>query len=160
VKYDQPMHLIAPEAQVPSAVRELAMIGLDHVTAWYPTSIVAEHKAAGHLVGTVPSMDAAALAPRMARGEVTVLDVRNRTEFEAGHLPGALHIPVGHLEERFAEIPRDRPLVVQCQSGGRSAIACSVLQRLGVTSLTNLSGGFLAWQGAGHEVVREQLAGV
>src|SRR5690606_14167837 len=127
VKYDADIQLIAAdEAVVARAVRGLAMLGLDRVAAWYPTTLVADWKAAGRPMNTVSHIDAEALTPRVASGEVAVLDVRNRSEFEAGHLPGAMHIPVGYLPERLAEIPRDRPLVVQCQSGARSAIATSV----------------------------------
>jgi len=161
VRYDQPIHLIVDEADAPKAVRELAMIGLDHVAAWYAPSIVGEWEKAGQALGTVRKTDVAQLAPKLAAGSVTVLDVRNRSEYEAGHLPGSLHIPVGYLAERLAEIPRDKPIVVQCQSGARSAIATSVLQRLGVTDATDLVGGFVAWANAGKEVVVESAtAGV
>ena len=158
VKYHQPIHLIAASADVSHAVRELAMIGLDHAAAWYETSVVAAWTASGKPLGTIAKTDAASVAVRLAREEVTVIDVRNRTEFEAGHLPGALHIPVGHLEARLAEIPRDKPIIVQCQSGARSAIATSVLQRLGVTTATDLAGGFTAWEQSGFPVVRAHAA--
>lgn len=161
VKYDHAIHLIANERDVPKAVRELAMIGLDHVAAWYDPHVIGEWETAGKALETVAKMDVAALAPRLARGDVTVLDVRNRSEYAAGHLPGSLHIPVGYLPERLAEIPRDKPIVVQCQSGARSAIATSLLQKLGVQNVTDLVGGFAAWQSAGHEVQREaETAGV
>jgi len=155
VKYDQPIHLIASENEIAHAVRELAMIGLDHAAAWYAPEIISEWKASGKPLGTIAKTDAASVAPRVARGEVTVLDVRNRTEYEAGHLPGALHIPVGHLSARLAEIPHDKPIIVQCQSGARSAIATSVLQQLHITNATDLVGGFADWERGGHPVVRD-----
>lgn len=158
VRYDVDIHLIADDQHgIARAVRELALIGLDRVTAWYGVEIVPSWKAAGRPLGTVARTDAAALAPQVARGAVTVVDVRNRSEWEAGHLPGAIHIPVGHLAERLAEIPRDKPIVMQCQSGGRSAIASSVLQRLGISAVANLSGGIQGWQRAGHGVVRDPV---
>lgn len=156
VRYDVDIHLIAEDqATAQRAVRELVMIGLDRVTTWYAPSVIEEFTMAGGTPGTVAKLDVAALAPRLARDEVTLIDVRNLTEFEAGHLPGALHIPVGYLPERLAEIPRDKPVVLQCQSGGRSAIAASVLQRLGVTDVVDLVGGFAAWEASGREVIRE-----
>ena len=158
VAYDVDIHLIAEDrGAVQQAVRELAMIGLDRVTSWYAPSVLSEWQGTGRDLGTIATTDAHALAPRLARGEVTVIDVRNRSEWEAGHLPGAMHIPVGYLSERLAEIPRDRPVVLQCQSGGRSAIAASLLQKLGVTSASDLLGGLSAWQLAGHEVVRDPV---
>lgn len=159
VTYDVDIHLIAPDlTAIAKAVRELAMIGLDRVRAWYAPEAIEARRAAGRDVGRVAKTDVAALAPRLARGEVTVVDVRNLSEYAAGHLPGALHIPVGHLRARLGEIPRDRPIVVQCQSGARSAIATSVLQRLGVDDVTDLTGGFVAWRQAGHEVERDVAA--
>jgi len=156
VRYDTDIHLIADdEVAARRAIRDLAMIGLDRVTAWSDAAVIAEWSAAGLPVGKVATMDVAALAPRLARGEVTVLDVRNLSEWSAGHLPGAMHIPLGRLDERFKEIPDDKPLIVQCQSGGRSAIAASVLQQLGVSSATNLTGGYAAWQQQGFDVVRD-----
>ena len=155
VPYDVDIHLIAEDAPtVARAVRELAMIGLDRVTTWYAPTVLAEARAAGHVLGTVEKIESVALAPRLRDGSVTVVDVRNRTEWDAGHLPGARHIPIGALAERLGEIPRDRPIVVQCQSGARSAIASSVLQRLGVTGVIDLRGGFQAWAAGGGEVVR------
>lgn len=146
VAYDVDIHLIADDVTVVArAVRELAMIGLDRVTTWYAPTVVAEWHGAGRTLVTVGKTDAAALAPRLRTGTVTVVDVRNRSEWDAGHLPGALHIPIGYLVERVGEIPRDRPIVVQCQSGARSAIASSVLQRLGVAGVEDLRGGFQAW---------------
>jgi hydroxyacylglutathione hydrolase len=159
VRYDLDIHLIADDqATVTKAVRELAMIGLDRVTTWYDASVVAEWKAAGGPIGTVAKTSVEALAPKLAAGDVTVIDVRNRTEWDAGHLPGALHIPIGYLAERLGEIPRDKPIVVQCQSGARSAIATSHLQRLGLSDLTDLTGGFAAWEGAGQPVERDAVA--
>jgi hydroxyacylglutathione hydrolase len=162
VRYDVDIHLIAEdESTTRRAVRELVMIGLDRVTTWYASTVLEEWAGAGGVLGVVAKLDATALAPRLARNEVTLIDVRNRTEWEAGHLPGALHIPVGYLAERLGEIPRDKPVIVQCQSGARSAIAASVLQQLGVRDVTDLVGGFSAWQAAGHEVIRDGVpAGV
>ncbi len=162
VRYDLDIHLIADDqATVTKAVRELAMIGLDRVTTWYESNVVTEWKAAGGPVGTVAKITVADLAPQLTTGDVTVIDVRNRTEWDAGHLPGARHIPIGYLAERLGEIPRDKPIVVQCQSGARSAIATSHLQRLGLTDLRDLVGGFAAWESAGQPVDRDAVpAGV
>jgi|SwirhirootsSR2_FD_contig_81_152860_length_3427_multi_4_in_0_out_0_2 adenylyltransferase/sulfurtransferase len=76
-----------------------------------------------------------------------LLDVRERVEHELGNLGGEW-IPVDQLAERAALLPKDRdhPIVVYCRSGGRSARACAVLEKLGYTRLENLKGGALAWQ--------------
>lgn len=155
VRYDVEIHVITIGADATRrAVRELAMIGLDHVVASHGMEVIQEWRHKGHELGTVARTDVKAAAPRVKKGEVTVLDVRNDGEFAAGHLPGAVHIPLGHLQQRLEEIPRDKPILVQCQSGGRSAIATSLLQKLGVDGLTDLRGGFSEWQAAGHKVER------
>jgi rhodanese-related sulfurtransferase len=63
-----------------------------------------------------------------------------------------MHVPVGYLPERLDTIPRDKPIVLQCQGGARSAIAASLLQKLGVDDVSDLLGGFAAWQLAGNPV--------
>lgn len=73
-----------------------------------------------------------------------VLDVRNLNEFEAGHLAGALNIPVDELRFRMDEVPRGRPIVVHCRSGFRSHLALRVLRENGWTDVRNLSGGWVA----------------
>ena len=88
----------------------------------------------------------------MRRGRVTVVDVRGRSECEAGHLPNAKNIPVGYLSERLDEIPCDTQVAVHCQRGGRSAIAASILSAHGSTNVANLTGGFTAWKAAGETV--------
>jgi len=94
----------------------------------------------------------------IARG-ATVIDVRGGTEWEAGHLPGAQNIPLGYLTEHMTELPSDRPLVVQCQSGRRSIIAASLFQASGRTNVVSMSGGFAEWNAAGLPVAREGASG-
>ena len=84
----------------------------------------------------------------------TVIDVRGESEWVAGHLPGARHIPLGYLTDRLDEVPRDRLVVLQCQSGGRSQIAAGLLQAHGIGKVSNLVGGLEAWQEAGLPVER------
>jgi hydroxyacylglutathione hydrolase len=80
------------------------------------------------------------------------VDVRGQSEWESGHLPGAVHIPLGELPARMDELPKDGPLVMQCQTGSRSSIASSLLQAHGFRNVTNLHGGITAWRRAGLPV--------
>lgn len=94
-----------------------------------------------------------------------VVDVREPEEFAEGHLPGAVNIPRGLLEFEVDGHPavnyqtaealshRERPVVLYCLSGGRSALAAEALKRLGFTSPVSLAGGVLHWADAGHPVV-------
>ena len=76
---------------------------------------------------------------------MTIIDVRNDNEWEEGHIPSAKHIPLGHLAARINEIPDDRPIVIHCQGGGRSAIGASLLQKMGRKNVANLIGGYRAY---------------
>lgn len=88
---------------------------------------------------------AADLRSRLDAGEkVLVLDVRENDEVADWAFPGALHIPLGELGTRSAEIPVDRPVVVVCHAGVRSAVAAEALAKAG-WSAASLAGGTLAW---------------
>ena len=81
-----------------------------------------------------------------------LLDVREPWEYQEGHVPGAQLIPLGELEQRVNEVPRDRPILAICHSGQRSLAAAGYLQQLGYTSVTNVDGGTAAWIERGFPV--------
>ena len=95
------------------------------------------------------------LARRLDAGTAAAVDVRSRAEWEAGHIPGAVNIPAGEIAERIGELPRERPVVVHCQGGTRSAIAASLLDAHGISGVVDLPGGFTEWESAGLPVQRE-----
>ncbi|HEX4895150.1 MAG TPA: rhodanese-like domain-containing protein [Solimonas sp.] len=96
------------------------------------------------------SLPVQALAERLAQtpAAATLLDVRTAEEFAAGHIEGALNIPVQELEGRLSELPADAPVIVYCRSGRRATQAAAVLRGRGLT-VTEVEGSFLAWQAAG-----------
>ena len=146
--YDRDLVVIvaSPEAAA-AVVRELTLIGLDRITGWVSVESIA-HMASEQ----VRQIDTTKLAAHMALGDVVVVDVRSRTEWDHGHLVGALHIPLGQLVERIAEIPDGLPVVVQCQGGARSAIGSSILLSQGRPKVINLDGGYSEWERGGHAV--------
>jgi rhodanese-related sulfurtransferase len=87
----------------------------------------------------------------MDRGAI-LLDVREPAEWQAGHTPGARHIPFAQLAERQRELSAGRPVVTVCRSGARSARAAALLARQG-RQVSNLAGGMRAWARAGLAVV-------
>jgi rhodanese-related sulfurtransferase len=95
----------------------------------------------------------------MARsaGGAWLLDVREQSEWDAGHSPLAHLIPLSELGSRFGEIPRDEPVLVVCRSGARSLRATNALVGAGFDAV-NVSGGMLAWALAGGELVSESGA--
>ena len=156
--YDRDLYLLTGEggdAQALEAARDLALIGLDRVAGSVGAEALDAWMAAGRTLArgdTIGAREAAALARRGA----TILDVRSQAEWDAGHVPGAEHVPLGALLERVDRLPAGRPLVVHCQGGGRSAIAASLLAAHGVSDVVNLVGGFSEWSAAGLPVERGQ----
>ena len=90
------------------------------------------------------------LAGRLERGAV-LIDVRQPNEFVEGHVPGAVLIPLNELPDRVDEVPTGREVLVICRSGGRSAMACELLDEQGLSAV-NVVGGTLAWVAAGRAV--------
>lgn len=134
IPYDQDCYVIADQ---PEAVRKkLSLIGLERISGYFATSAARGVEQ----IEQVASDDA-----RLAAEGVVVIDVRNDAEWNAGHIPSAIHIPLGHLAEHVSELPDDKTIVVQCQGGGRSSIGASLLQKMGRKNVANLSGGYRAW---------------
>ena len=83
--------------------------------------------------------------------DLKILDVRDQSEWEEGHIKGATHIPYYFLVQHLQELNNSQPLALICASGQRSSIACSLLQKNGFTQLFNVVGGMDAWDEAGYE---------
>jgi rhodanese-related sulfurtransferase len=84
-------------------------------------------------------------ALRRHQAGAVIVDVREPDEWQAGHIPGALHIPVAMIPARLGELDPGRETIVVCRSGSRSAHAAAYLQQAGFTRVYNLSGGLIAW---------------
>ncbi|MDD5391449.1 MAG: rhodanese-like domain-containing protein [Thiothrix sp.] len=84
------------------------------------------------------------------RDDSAVLDVREEAEVRAGKIKGARHIPLAQLKSRMAELDafKDKPVLVYCRSGNRSAHACSLMTKVGFQDVSNLAGGIVAWESA------------
>jgi len=81
------------------------------------------------------------------------IDVRTLDEYDAGHIQGAMHIPLQDLSAHIAEIPHNKQVYVYCHSGRRSASAAKLLAGKGFTNIENVVGGFSAWKAAEYPVV-------
>ena len=141
-----PIILIAEPGREEEAIRRLGRIGFDHV--------------AGYLDGGMQSLvsrpDCVTFTDRVTIGYLgerlktnnptSIIDVRTEREWEAGHIEGSLNIPLPHLMERMGEVPKDGLVVVHCASGYRSSIAASLLERDGMTNVSDLMGGYEAWE--------------
>lgn len=136
------------------AVRDLGAVGIDRVHGWMDQTVLRAWTDAGHKLEAVEHVSVTHFASESASSHAsTLIDVRNNDEWKAGHIRGAQHIPLGHLRRMVASMDHGAPIVVQCQSGARSAIAASLLLRDGFTNVRNLSGGINAWQDDRQPVV-------
>ena len=101
----------------------------------------------------MPSVTVSELRARLGEEPPAfLLDVREPWEYKAGHVPGAELIPLGELEQRVSEIPRDRPVFAICHSGQRSLAAAGYLQAIGYREVTNVDGGTAAWIERGYPI--------
>ena len=155
VPYTHDFYLLIDHARLDTldqAVRDLAMIGLDRVGGYIDCDeeTLAAWRSAGGALGSIKQITAQQLAEPLRKGELTVIDVRDPYEWDEGHLPGARNMPLGLLPARIAEVPVG-PLVMQCLTGSRSAIAASIVAARG-REVWNLEGGFAAWKTAGYPV--------
>jgi len=155
--YDRPVVIVAKsQEQAQSAIRALALIGIDQVEGWAILDVLQQIKSEGRRLGSLPTIEAQALAKQLqGNGRTRVIDVRGASEWNDGHLPEATHIYLGDLAERIADASRDEPIVVHCESGTRSSIAASLLMARGFSDVTNFAGGFNAWLKAGLPVAHD-----
>jgi rhodanese-related sulfurtransferase len=112
-------------------------------------SVAAAEVAVEKLPDTV---DARAVAAVKDRDDVLVLDVREPSEYDQGHIPGVTLIPMGQVADRLSEIPKDKTVIVTCRSGNRSGQITEYLRQQGYTDVHNMQGGIQAWQKAGLPV--------
>lgn len=148
--YDTPLGLIAasPE-QADAAALQLSRMGFDDV-AGYLKGATTAWATAGRRVESIDAIDGPAFKASLERGErLNILDVRSPSEFEAGHVEGAINIYAGEIAERFGELDRSKPWIVMCGSGQRATIAASVLQREGFEKLKIFWGSMKACQALG-----------
>jgi hydroxyacylglutathione hydrolase len=149
---DRDLVLVAPAADRATAertARDLRVIGVDRVLG-----VLAPEQLATASSVVLPTVEAATLGAR-APHDATVLDVRNRSEWLEGHVPGARHIPLAELTARLEELRGSGPLLVHCQGGSRSAVASSVLLAAGFPDVSNVAGGYAAWERAGYTPERD-----
>ena len=153
LRYDKPIILIANnDEQATRVERQLMLIGLS-ISGIASRAVLDELLAKQKRAMSV--IDAQALSDRMTRNGLKVVDVRGRSEWNEGHIPHAQHIYLGDVLPRTADWKRDTPIVVHCQTGSRSSIATTLLEREGFTSVTNFPGGFEEWIRHGLPVAQD-----
>ena len=146
--YDHDIYLLTggtEEAPARHAAAELAMIGIDRIAGWLGSEAVTAWTAAGGEMVASKRVAPADVAARVADGAL-VVDVRSTPEWKTGHLANSVHAQLGRLLPSMADKPRSKPIVLLCNTGSRSAIGASLLEREGFTDVSNLVGGITAWR--------------
>ncbi len=131
------------------AAMRLARIGSDNAIGY----LAVDHGgvfpvALEDLVRSAPRVTVEELDELRAEDAVTVLDIRNPGEHEAGWIPGSCSIPLAQIRARIREVTTDKPIVVHCAGGWRSSVAASLLRAEGIENVTDLVGGYDAWAAA------------
>jgi hydroxyacylglutathione hydrolase len=149
----RPIVIIAEPGREQEAALRLGRIGFDHVRG-YLTDGMAALADRQDLVWSTERVNASMLAEELAsKDPPLVMDIRGPREWSANHLIDSINLPLAHLQERIAEVPRNRRIAVHCAGGYRSSIAVSILNQYGITNLIELAGGITAWQAAKLPVV-------
>lgn len=139
------MLLVEDEEGRKEAVAQLIRIGFEQ-TRGHLDGGVAAWKAAGFPTGSFETIDVDELHRRWEREErLAVLDVRDATEWAAGHIPGSQHIHIGDMMRHLHEIPQDMPVATVCRSGHRASIAASIVAALGRQTISVGQGGVPDW---------------
>ena len=139
-----PVIVVAEPGRETEAMTRLIRVGYENLVGWLDGGMDAWRAAGGEL-GTLGVIEPSELKAKLADGSAPgVLDVRTPSEWEAGHIEGAVHLPLAELTTRLSEVP-DGPLAVICGSGYRSAIACSLLLRTGRREVVDVPGGWTAY---------------
>ena len=133
---DQDIYVVTD--RIDDVRRALGLIGLDRIAGVFPPTAAAGNE-------QVPQVFADELKQRLPSNDLVVVDVRNDNEWKEGHIAEAIHIPLGQLAQRVNELAASDNIVVHCQGGSRSAIAASLLQKLGRKNVANLTGGYRAY---------------
>ncbi|MCU4824939.1 MBL fold metallo-hydrolase [Bacillus cereus] len=130
------------KVKMEEVIRDFESIGLDNIIAFAPLKVIKKFD----ILESYKENTSIELYRHIKDRSVKVIDVRSKKEWEEGHLHNAIHITLGNLFEKIDSIPKDCPIVLQCRTGLRSAIAASILQKAGIKEVVNLKGGFLEWK--------------
>lgn len=143
---ERPVVIIADDGREKESVLRLARIGSDRVAGVLRGGMLAL-AARPDLIARTPRTTARALAERLSgKDALLIVDVRTDAERAAGFIAGSIHLPLAQWPKRLCEVPEGRPVAVYCAGGYRSSIAASLLRAAGRPDVTDLVGGFAAWQ--------------
>ena len=145
---ERPIVIIADPGREFEAAMRLGRIGFDHVAGYLDQGLRSVDMRVD-LTRRTDRLSALLAAERLGSQKPPLgVDVRTPPEHATGYIAGSVHVPLNHLPEQVADLPKDRPLLVYCAGGYRSSIAASLLQHLGFTDVSEIAGGTAAWEAA------------
>jgi hydroxyacylglutathione hydrolase len=144
---EHPIVIIADPGRENEAAVRLGRIGFDHIVGFLQDGL-RSLESRPDLTATTERLSAPLAAERLASGTPLAVDVRAPNERDQKFIAGSISLPLNHLVERARELPTDRPLLVYCGGGYRSSIAASLLQLHGFGDVSEIAGGFTAWDTA------------
>lgn len=142
VDYNKPVYILVNPESLDEVVIALHSIGIDQVLGYADADAVVAQADSLDKYDNVSIEEAKEM---IDNGEANVLDVRNKTEYDEGHIENADHIMVGTLKNRLEEVDASKTVIVHCQGGARSAIAASLLKANGIDNIVNMPGGYSKW---------------
>lgn len=142
VDYKKPVYILVNPEALDEVVIALHSIGIDEVLGYADANAIIAQADKLDKYDNVTIEEAKEM---IDNGEANVLDVRNKTEYDEGHIENADHIMVGTLKNRLEEVDASKTVIVHCQGGARSAIATSLLKAKGIDNIVNMPGGYSKW---------------
>lgn len=140
LNYEEDFILIANDNEMEDLTRKLMRIGLDNIKGF-----ISDISNLGQELVQTDTITISEFENLMNQENTQILDVRNQTEFDSGHIEGAQHVFVGVLTDNLDKIDKEKTLLVHCLSGYRSTLASSLLERNGFTNVKNYLGGMQEW---------------
>ena len=140
LNYEEPFMIVAAEKEMEEITRKLMRIGLDNIHGF-----ITDVNSLDVALETADVIDINEFKTYLNKEDVQVIDVRGESEYNINHIDGADHIFVGTLEDNLDKVSKDKQLVVHCQSGYRSTMACSILRKNGFKNVKDYSGGMSEW---------------
>jgi hydroxyacylglutathione hydrolase len=148
LNYQEQFILVADGSQMEDLTRKLMRIGLDNMYGYIP-----DVNESGIELLTAEVISFEEFKTHVNNDDTQVIDVRGRTEYEAGHIDGAINLFVGTIGDNLDKISKDKQVVIHCQAGDRSAVAYSLLVKNGFKNVKNFSGGMKEWLAAKGETI-------
>lgn len=137
----QPILIVADPERETEVVTRLARVGYDNTLGYLEGGFDSWVKA-GKEADSVESVDASTFAQHFRESRPSVFDVRKETEYQAGHIEGAVNTPLDFINDHLSEIPKEGPVYLHCAGGYRSMIAASILKSRGWDNVVDINGGY------------------